>query len=133
MKLIERTRYLAELNSLMNTPDIKVITGVRRSGKSKLIEAFAKEIESYDKKANIIHINYNLTEYENLLEYHKLENYIEDHYNSRKNNYVLIDEIQMCENFEKAINSLHAKEKYDIYITGSNAFLQSNHMESLRL
>ena len=131
MKLIERTRYIAELNSLMNTPDIKVITGVRRSGKSKLIEAFAKEIESYDKKANIIHINYNLTEYENLLEYHKLENYIEDHYNSRKNNYVLIDEIQMCENFEKAINSLHAKEKYDIYITGSNAFLLSSDLATL--
>ena len=131
MKLIERTRYLAELNSLKNTPDIKVITGVRRSGKSKLIEAFAKEIESNDKMANIIHINYNLTEYESLLEYHKLEEYVESHYNSRKNNYVLIDEIQMCENFEKAINSLHAKEKYDIYVTGSNAFLQSSDLATL--
>ena len=131
MKLIKRTRYLDELNSLKNTPDIKVITGVRRSGKSKLIEAFAKEIESNDKKANIIHINYNLIEFENLLEYHKLENYIESHYTSGKNNYVLIDEIQMCENFEKAINSLHAKEKYDIYVTGSNAFLQSSDLATL--
>ena len=131
MKFIKRTRYLDELNSLKNTPDIKVITGVRRSGKSKLIEAFAKEIESNDKKANIIHINYNLIEFENLLEYHKLENYIESHYTSGKNNYVLIDEIQMCENFEKAINSLHAKEKYDIYVTGSNAFLQSSDLATL--
>ena len=131
MRLINRIRYLAELNSLKNTPDIKVITGVRRSGKSKLIEAFAKETESNDKMANIIHINYNLTEYESLLEYHKLEEYVESHYNSRKNNYVLIDEIQMCENFEKAINSLHAKEKYDIYVTGSNAFLQSSDLATL--
>ncbi len=131
MKLINRTRYLDELNSLMNTPDIKVITGVRRSGKSKLMDAFVEEIKKKDRKANIIHINFNITEFEALLEYHVLESYIEDHYKQNKNNYVVIDEIQMCEGFEKAINSLHAKEKYDIYVTGSNAFLQSSDLATL--
>lgn len=131
MKLINRTRYLDELNSLMNTPDIKVITGVRRSGKSKLMDAFVEEIKKKDRKANIIHINFNITEFEALLEYHVLESYIEDHYKQNKNNYVVIDEIQMCDGFEKAINSLHAQEKYDIYVTGSNAFLQSSDLATL--
>ena len=131
MKLIKRTRYLDELNSLMNIPDIKVITGVRRSGKSKLMDAFAEEIKNKDKKANVIHVNFNITEFESLLEYHALENYVEAHYKQNKNNYVMIDEIQMCDGFEKAINSLHAKEKYDIYVTGSNAFLQSSDLATL--
>ncbi len=131
MKLIKRTRYLDELNSLMNTPDIKVITGVRRSGKSKLMDDFAEEIKKKDKKSNVIHINFNITEFEALLEYHALENYIENRYKQNKNNYVMIDEIQMCDGFEKAINSLHAKEKYDIYVTGSNAFLQSSDLATL--
>ena len=125
MKLILRDTYLNELSELINTPDIKIITGIRRSGKSKLLEALKELITASDPSANIIHINYNLTEFEELLEYHMLESYVEDKYSAEDNNYVLIDEIQMCEHFEKAVNSLHAKEKYDIYVTGSNAFLQS--------
>lgn len=131
MKLIQREIYIKELRSLMNTPDIKVITGVRRSGKSKLMEAMAEEIISNDSTANLIHVNFNITEFESLLEYHALESYIEDYYSSESNNYVLIDEIQMCDHFEKAINSLQAKEKYDIYVTGSNAFLQSSDLATL--
>lgn len=131
MKLIRREIYINELKSLLNTPDIKVITGVRRSGKSKLMEALIEEIRLQDNNANIIHVNFNLTDFENLLEYHALEDYIEHHYYSDLNNYVLVDEIQMCEHFEKAINSLQAKEKYDIYVTGSNAFLQSSDLATL--
>ena len=131
MKLIEREAYLSELKELLGTPDIKVITGVRRCGKSKLMDAFARYLESSDDNANIIHINFNLTEFENLLEYHALEEYVESHYSAARNNYVLVDEIQMCPSFEKAINSLHAKEKYDIYVTGSNAFLQSSDLATL--
>ncbi len=55
------------------------------------------------------------------MEYHALEDYVERHYDAFKSNYLLVDEVQMCTDFEKAINSLHAKEKYDIYVTGSNA------------
>ena len=131
MKLIERTDYLNEIKELSGTPDIKVITGVRRCGKSKLMDAFVHYLESYDTDANIIHINYNLTEFENLLEYHSLEEYVESRYKADQSNYLLIDEIQMCPSFEKAINSLHAKEKYDIYVTGSNAFLQSSDLATL--
>ncbi|MBQ6271697.1 MAG: ATP-binding protein [Clostridiales bacterium] len=131
MKLIMRNTYLSELSELINTPDIKIITGIRRSGKSKLLEALKELITASDPSANIIHINFNLTEFEDLLEYHMLESYVEDKYSAEDNNYVLIDEIQMCEHFEKAVNSLHAKEKYDIYVTGSNAFLQSSDLATL--
>ena len=131
MKLILRDTYLNELSELINTPDIKIITGIRRSGKSKLLEALKELITASDPSANIIHINFNLTEFEDLLEYHMLESYVENKYSTEVNNYLLIDEIQMCEHFEKAVNSLHAKEKYDFYVTGSNAFLQSSDLATL--
>ncbi|MGI6118582.1 MAG: ATP-binding protein [Bilifractor sp.] len=131
MKLIERRDYLQALTDCMNTPDIKVITGIRRSGKSMLMDYFGRKIGEMDAVSNVIHVNFNLTEYENLLEYHKLEQYIEDHYLAGKNNYVLIDEVQMCDGFEKAINSLNEKMRYDIYVTGSNAFLQSSDLATL--
>ena len=131
MKLIERTSYLNEMKDLLQTPDIKVITGVRRSGKSKLLDALAAWLKANDPDANIIHINYNLTEFESLMEYHSLESYVEAHFLAEKNNYLMVDEVQMCPSFEKAINSLHAKEKYDIFVTGSNAFLQSSDLATL--
>lgn len=131
MKLIERTSYLDEMKDLLQTPDIKVITGVRRSGKSKLLDALAAWLKANDPDANIIHINYNLTEFESLMEYHALEDYVEDNFQTGKNNYLMVDEVQMCPSFEKALNSLHAKEKYDIFVTGSNAFLQSSDLATL--
>lgn len=131
MRLINRKSYLDELKDLLNTPDIKVLTGVRRSGKSKLMDALEGVIRENDPDANIIHVNYNLTDFESILEYHALETYVEAHWIAAKNNYLLVDEIQMCDGFEKAINSLHAREKYDIYITGSNAFLQSSDLATL--
>ena len=131
MKLIERKRYLDKMISVIGTPDIKVITGVRRCGKSKLLEAFKEYIESETENCNIIHINFNLPEFEQLLEYHPLYDYISSKYVKGKTNFVLIDEVQMCAGFEKAINGLHAEEKYDIYITGSNAFLLSSDLATL--
>ena len=131
MRLIERAFYLDKLKGVMGTPDIKVITGVRRSGKSKLLESFMAFVREINPDANIIHINFNLSAYENLAEYHALNNYIESAYIAGKTNFVFIDEVQMCAGFEKAINSLHASEKYDIYITGSNAFLLSSDLATL--
>ena len=130
MKIIERD-YLKDLISIIGTPDIKVITGVRRSGKSKLLEQFKEYIEKNIENYNIIYINFSLLEFEQLNEYHKLNDYIESKYIQNKNNFVLIDEVQMCKGFEKTINSLHASEKYDIYITGSNAFLLSSDLATL--
>ena len=131
MKLIKRTEYLNKLINTMHTPDIKVITGVRRAGKSKLLEEFKKYIIDQEKDSNIIHINYNLTKYEEINEYHKLIDYVESCYETGKLNYLFIDEVQMCEGFEKAINNFHAEEKYDIYITLSNAFLLSSDLATL--
>ena len=129
--MIERDYYLDKLKDVMGTPDIKVITGVRRSGKSKLLESFITFVREINPDANIIRINFNLNTYENLAEYHALNDYIESAYIAGKNNFVFIDEVQMCSGFEKAINSLHASEKYDIYITGSNAFLLSSDLATL--
>lgn len=123
MKLINRTSYMDTLTSLIGVPDIKVITGIRRSGKSKLLEALRDYVEANLSNSNVIHINYNLDEFENLLEYHALLAYVKEHRVSGKQNFLLIDEVQMCDGFERAINSLHASEQYDIFITGSNAFL----------
>ncbi len=110
---------------------IKVITGVRRYGKSKLLEAFKLYLVSTVPDCNIIHINFNLPDYEDLLTYRKLYDWINNHYKENVMNFVLIDEVQMCDGFEKAINGLHASEKYDIYITGSNAFLLSSDLTTL--
>lgn len=117
--------------NVIGTPDIKVITGVRRSGKSKLLEAFKAYVQQTNEFANIIHINFNLSKYDNLKEYKALNEYIENNYIEGKDNFVLVDEIQMCENFELCINNLHATEMYDIYITGSNAFLLSSDLATL--
>ncbi len=131
MKLIKRNEYLMKLINTIDTPDIKVITGVRRAGKSKLLEEFKKYIEQNEKNYNIIHINYNLTKFESINEYHNLIDYVEENYIKAKHNFLLIDEVQMCEGFEKAINNFHAEEKYDIYITCSNAFLMSSDLATL--
>lgn len=131
MKLIDRTGYLQKLINVIGTPDIKVITGVRRSGKSKLLEAFQEYVEETYVDANIIHINFNLTKYESYKDYHVLNDYIEQSYVKAKENFVLIDEVQMCPDFELTINNLHAMEKFDIYITGSNAFLLSSDLATL--
>lgn len=130
MKLIER-EYLGKLIDSIGTPDIKVITGVRRSGKSKLMERFIEYLRENYRDANVIHINFSLIEFEDLRDYHKLYYYIKSFYKEGFKNFVCIDEVQMCEYFEKAINSLHAEEIFDIYLTGSNAFLLSSDIATL--
>jgi len=131
MKLIKRKYYLSQLINVMGTPDIKVITGVRRSGKSKILEAFKEYVLNTNSNCNLIHINFNLKKYDNLINAESLYNYISENYKNDKDNYVLIDEVEMCDGFEKTINYLHAEEKYDIYITGSNAFLLSSDLATL--
>ena len=131
MKKIERVGYLEKLQGLRLTPDIKIITGVRRSGKSELIRSYMEWLREQDKKANIIFVDYTLLSAESLQEYHALHEHIERLYRNSHNNYVFIDEVQMCKGFEKAVNSLHAMQKYDIYLTGSNAFLLNSDLATL--
>ena len=95
MKLIERHFYLNKLKNVMGTPDIKVITGIRRSGKSKLLEAFINYIKSSNLNANIIHINYNLLSFDDIKTAIKLNEYVENLYDANKDNFLFIDEVQM--------------------------------------
>ena len=130
MKTIKR-KYLQDVVDVMGTPDIKVITGVRRSGKSELLYMFIDYIKENVENSNIIYIDFNLDKFDELKEYKELINYVSSKYEEGKNNFILIDEVQMCNGFEKAINNFHAEKKYDIYITGSNAFLLSSDLATL--
>lgn len=131
MPYIERKKYLNRLKGLKNTPDIKIITGIRRSGKSELMQAYMNYLQETDADANIIFIDFYDLEFDDLKEYRALHTYVKDRFDNGKNNYVFIDEVQLCPNFELAINSLHNSKKYDIYITGSNAFLMSSDLTTL--
>lgn len=131
MRLIDRPNYLEQLKSVRGVPDIKVITGIRRCGKSKLMEAFIEYIRKTDENASIIYIDFTDLDFEELKEYHKLHTYVKKAYVESKKNYLFIDEVQTCEGFEKTLNSLHASEKFDIYVTGSNAFLLSSDLATL--
>ena len=130
MKTIKR-KYLQDVVDVMGTPDIKVITGVRRSGKSELLYMFIDYIKENVENSNIIYIDFNLDKFDELKEYKELINYVSSKHEEGKNNFILIDEVQMCNGFEKAINNFHAEKKYDIYITGSNAFLLSSDLATL--
>ena len=130
MKLIKRDFYLNRLLAVKDVPDIKVITGVRRSGKSKLMDAFI-ETFAQDENASVVRIKLNLKKYEKLLSADRLYDYIEEHYVPDKSNYLFVDEIQLCNGFERVINSIHEEEIYDIYLTGSNAFLLSSDLATL--
>ena len=158
MKLIERTDYLNRLKRVKCTPDIKIITGIRRSGKSELLRAYCTYLENTygnqsnklytsakhahqpnelqpantnNKELNIISIDFNNLNYENLKNYKSLFEYVESRYVPEAYNVLMIDEVQLCPKFELAINSLHNSNKYDIYLTGSNAFLLSSDLATL--
>ncbi len=126
-----RRKYLDDIIRTIGTEDIKVITGVRRSGKSFLLDDFKKYVIENVKEANIISFDLSSLKYEELREYHALNDYVEKHYVNNKRNFLFIDEVQMCKGFELALNSLHTSRKYDIYITGSNAFLAGSDLATL--
>lgn len=131
MKTIERKQYMERMIALNGTPDIKIITGIRRSGKSKLMQAYIEYLKSHFENINVIFIDFMDLAFEELKEYHALHAYVEKNYEKGKTNYLFIDEVQMCPKFELAVNSLYAKGKYDIYVTGSNAFLLSADLATL--
>ena len=131
MKTIVRKKYLDRIIELNGTPDIKIITGIRRSGKSKLMQAYIEHLKENCENINIIFIDFMDLEFEEIKEYHALHSYVEQHYVAGKTNYLFVDEVQMCPKVELAINSLYSKGKYDIYVTGSNAFLLSADLATL--
>lgn len=131
MKLIERTTYLNQLINVMNTPDIKVITGVRRCGKSKLMDAFISYVQKQFENNNVIRIKLNLKEFESLKIGDNLYKYIDARFAAEKQNFLFIDEVQLCDGFETVINSLYEEERFNIFLTGSNAFLLSSDLATL--
>ena len=130
MKIIERKKYLDRLIRLKDTPDIKIITGLRRSGKSELVRAYMELIRT-NEDTNIIYVDFADLKFDDLKTYKELYNFCEGQYIDGKTNVIIVDEVQMCEKFELAINSLYNRRKYDIYITGSNAFLLSSDLSTL--
>lgn len=130
LKLIKRASYLDKLIGLRGTPDVKIITGVRRSGKSRLLEALRTHYLQ-EGKANVIYIDLLDLANEPLREYHALNEYILAHTKADTENILIVDEVQECKTFERTINSLHNTGHYDIYLTGSNAFLLSSDLATL--
>ena len=91
MKYITRTNYINRLIGLKNTPDIKIITGIKRSGKSELMRAYINYQKTNEPKANIIYLDFYDLEYEEYKDYKALNKFVKDHYKKNKNNYLFID------------------------------------------
>ena len=131
MKIIERPLYLNRLKRLFDTPDIKIITGLRRSGKSELLRSFVNYLNKSYNYLNVIRIDFGDLSFDSLKDYKSLYNYVEERYVDSLKNILIVDEVQLCDKFELAINSFHNSKKYDIYLTGSNAFLLSSDLATL--
>lgn len=132
MSLIQREQYLDFLRRHKDQDVIKVVSGVRRCGKSTLFELFKRELLDSGVKANqIISINFEDLEYEPLQEYHALHEYIVERLIPDAPVYVFLDEVQHVPQFEKVVGSLFIKPNVDIYITGSNAYFMSSDIATL--
>lgn len=132
MPLIQREQYLAFLRRHKDQDVIKVVSGVRRCGKSTLFELFKQELLASGVKANqIISINFEDLEYEPLQEYHALHEHIVERLIPDIPMYVFLDEVQHVVQFEKVVGSLFVKPNVDIYITGSNAYFMSSDIATL--
>lgn len=129
--IIERTVYLEELKRWKDKDLIKVITGIRRCGKSTLFELFINYLkENNIKDEQIIHINLEDADYD-FNDYKELYKYITSKIDNKKNYYVFLDEVQNVKEFQKAVDSLYIKKNVDVYITGSNAYLLSGELATL--
>ena len=134
MKLIQRQGYLDFLRRNRNRPIVKVVSGIRRCGKSTLFRLFKDELLSEGiKPEQIISINFEELEYEHLREYHALYKYILERMQPDEMNYIFLDEIQHVDQFHRVVDSLFVKENTDLYITGSNAYFMSSDIATLPL
>lgn len=130
--LIPRNNYLDFLIRNRDLKIIKVITGVRRCGKSTLFTLFKQYLlANAISKEQIIDINFESIDFDNLLDYKALHQYILDKTTSDKMHYIFLDEIQHVDKFERVVNSLFLKNNLDIYITGSNAYFMSGELATL--
>ena len=130
--MIERKTYLERLRKLKDQNVIKVITGIRRCGKSTLLEAFKIElISSGIAPDNIIFLNFEERENLHLTDWTILYDEIIEKVNPEENYYIFLDEVQLINDFERLVNSLYVKKNIDLYVTGSNAYLLSSELATL--
>ena len=131
-KYVNRYIYTNFLRRHRDKPIIKVISGVRRSGKSVLLEMYRDDLISSGVSPEcILSINFEMIEFENLLDYRKLHDYIIGGLVPDKKYYIFLDEIQNVPQFEKAVDSLYVRNNVDLYITGSNAYFMSGELATL--
>jgi hypothetical protein len=130
--LVQRTEYLEKLLQWKNEQVIKVVTGIRRCGKSTLLTQFQDYLR-HDGVSDpqIVSVNFEELEYEELLDYKKLYSYLKERLVPGKTTYIFLDEIQKVPAFEKVIDSLYVKPDVDLYITGSNAYMLSGDLATL--
>mgnify|MGYP004557397063 CR=1 FL=1 len=129
--MIQRTGYLEELKRWKDKDLIKVITGIKRCGKSTLFELFINYLKEIGiKEEQIIHINLEDADYD-FNNYKELYDYINKKISDGEKYYVFLDEVQNVSEFQKAVDSLYIKKNVDVYITGSNAYLLSGELATL--
>lgn len=127
--MIKRKEYLKQLLSWKDQSIIKVLTGIRRCGKSTILKLYQEYLLNNGiDPSQIISINFEELEYEDLQDYKKLYQYIKDRLVENKMMYIFLDEIQNVPSYEKVVDSLHVKENIDIYITGSNSYIFSGQL-----
>ena len=130
--MIARKIYLEKLKSLQDKQLIKVVTGIRRCGKLTLLSLFQDYLlENGVDKNQIISINFENVDFEELQDYKKLHQYIDQKLVPSKKNYVFLDEIQNVTDYQKAVDSLYIKDNIDLYMTGSNAYFLSGELATL--
>ncbi len=130
--MIQRIEYLKALDLWRDKNVIKVITGIRRCGKSTLLEQFQEQLrKSGVEDAQILSLNFEKLDYEDLLDYKALYQYVMSRLQEGKTTYVFLDEVQLVPDFQKAVDSLYIQNNVDLYITGSNAWLLSGELATL--
>jgi len=125
--MLVRENYLRQIRGFYNSDLVKILVGIRRCGKSVILEQIIDELKQKKiKNDHIININFEFVEYEDLKDYKKLNSYIKEKIIDDKLYYIFFDEIQNVDNFEVVVNSLRASLKnVSIFITGSNSKLLS--------
>ena len=132
VSLVQRKEYLEQLISWREEQVIKVVTGIRRCGKSTLLMQYQQWLKEHGiTDGQMIAINFEELEYEDLLDYKKLYQYLKERLAEGKTTYIFLDEIQKVSSFEKVVDSLYVKPGVDLYITGSNAYMLSGDLATL--
>ncbi|MDO5123138.1 MAG: ATP-binding protein [Eubacteriales bacterium] len=130
--MVQRIEYLEQLHSWKDEEVIKVVTGIRRCGKSTLLKQYMEMLLSEGiEESQIIYINFEELENEELTDYKKLYQYLKEHIDEAKKNYIFLDEVQMVNSYEKVVDSFYVKNYVDMYITGSNSYMLSSDLATL--